>query len=65
MDLDGIARDVLSANGATSNFLNYDIGYGPYPGVICASVNERVVHGIPSRDQVLADGEPRELVSSG
>ncbi len=56
-DLDGIARDVLSAAGATSSFLNYDIGSGPYPGVICASVNDRVVHGIPSADEKLDDGD--------
>lgn len=56
-DLDGIARDVLSAAGATSSFLNYDIGSGPYPGVICASVNDHVVHGIPSADEKLDDGD--------
>jgi methionyl aminopeptidase len=56
-DLDGIARDVLRSNGATSSFLNYDIGYGPYPGVICASVNDQVVHGIPSAGQRLSPGD--------
>jgi methionyl aminopeptidase len=56
-DLDGIARDVLRAAGATSSFLNYDIGYGPYPAVICASVNDRVVHGIPSPGDTLAEGD--------
>jgi methionyl aminopeptidase len=56
-DLDAIARDVLEDAGATSSFLGYDIGTGPFPAVICASVNDRVVHGIPSRDEVLADGD--------
>lgn len=56
-DLDQVARAVLRQAAATSNFLNYDIGSGPYPGVICASVNDRVVHGIPSTDVVLADGD--------
>jgi methionyl aminopeptidase len=55
--LDQIARDVLRRAGATSNFLNYDIGSGPYPGVICASVNDWVVHGIPSNQVVLAEGD--------
>lgn len=41
--LDEVARDVLARNGATSNFL----GYGGFPAVICASVNDEVVHGIP------------------
>ncbi len=56
-DLDAIARDVLRENGATSSFLGYDIGNGPYPGVICASVNDRVVHGIPSPADKLAEGD--------
>jgi methionyl aminopeptidase len=57
LDLDGVAREVLHEAGATSNFLDYDIGTGPYPGVICASVNDRLVHGIPSADEVLRDGD--------
>ena len=56
-DLDGIAREVLRAAGATSNFLGYDLGSGPYPGVICASVNDRIVHGIPSSEVRLRDGD--------
>jgi methionyl aminopeptidase len=54
-DLDRIGREVLARNGATSSFLGY--GYPPFPGVICSSVNEVVVHGIPSDDVVLADGD--------
>jgi methionyl aminopeptidase len=57
LELDEIARDVLRAAGATSNFLGYDLGSGPYPGVICASVNDRIVHGIPSSDVRLRDGD--------
>jgi methionyl aminopeptidase len=57
LDLDGIARDVLREAGATSNFLDYDIGSGPYPSVICASVNDRIVHGIPTGDERLGDGD--------
>jgi methionyl aminopeptidase len=56
-DLDAIARDVLAAAGATSSFLGYDLGAGPYPAVICASVNDRVVHGIPSPSEVLVEGD--------
>jgi methionyl aminopeptidase len=51
-DLDRIARAVLERRGATSNFLGY---YG-YPSVICASVNDEVIHGIPSQ-RVLHDGD--------
>lgn len=50
--LDAIARDVLARRGATSNFL----GYHGYPAVICASVNDEVVHGIPGPYQLL-DGD--------
>lgn len=52
-DLDRIGREVLSRRGAQSNFL----GYHGYPAVICASPNSMVVHGIPSPDVVLADGD--------
>jgi methionyl aminopeptidase len=50
--LDGVGRDVLARRGARSNFL----GYHGYPAVICASVNDVVVHGIPGR-QRLAEGD--------
>lgn len=56
-DLDSLARGVLAEAGATSSFLHYDIGSGPYPAVICASVNDRIVHGIPSPQEKLADGD--------
>ena len=51
-DLDGVGRDVLARRGARSNFL----GYHGYPAVICASVNDVVVHGIPG-DRALAEGD--------
>ncbi|WP_346844912.1 type I methionyl aminopeptidase [uncultured Rothia sp.] len=51
-DLDAAFREVLAAHGATSNFL----GYYDYPAVICASVNDEVVHGIPGSRQ-LVDGD--------
>jgi methionyl aminopeptidase len=50
--LDDIARDSLRLHGATSSFLGY---YG-YPAVICTSVNEEIVHGIPG-SRVLKDGD--------
>jgi methionyl aminopeptidase len=57
LDLDGVGRDVLQEAGASSNFLDYDLGSGPYPGVICASMNDRIVHGIPSATERLRDGD--------
>lgn len=50
--LDAIAREVLARRGATSNFL----GYHGYPAVICASVNDELVHGIPG-DRLLDEGD--------
>ncbi len=53
--LDRIGRQVLAERGATSNFLGY--ASPPFPGVICASPNAMVVHGIPSDEVVLHDGD--------
>ncbi len=50
--LDRLAREVLERRGATSNFL----GYHGFPAVICASVNDEVVHGIPG-GRTLDDGD--------
>jgi methionyl aminopeptidase len=57
LELDSLARGVLADHGATSSFLGYKAhGMTPYPGVICASVNDEVVHGIPG-PRVLEDGD--------
>jgi methionyl aminopeptidase len=57
-ELDGVAADVLAARGATSPFLDYHPTWAPtpFPAVLCVSVNDAVVHGIPT-DEVLADGD--------
>jgi methionyl aminopeptidase len=56
-ELDRIAADVLRRHGATSNFKGYGVPVlPPFPGVICTSVNEQVVHGIPGRRR-LREGE--------
>jgi methionyl aminopeptidase len=52
LHLDRVARDVLDARGAMSNFL----GYHGYPAVICASVNDELIHGIPN-ERPLQDGD--------
>lgn len=51
-ELDDVFAAVLREAGATSNFL----GYHGFPATICTSVNEEVVHGIPS-ERVLHDGD--------
>jgi methionyl aminopeptidase len=57
-ELDEAARDVLAEAGAGSPFLGYRPSFAPspFPAVICASVNDAVVHGIPG-DQRLRDGD--------
>jgi methionyl aminopeptidase len=57
-ELDELAASVIAARGAQPLFLNYHPRWAPspFPGVICASVNDVVVHGIPS-DARLADGD--------
>ena len=56
-ELDELAREGIKKAGAKSSFLGYGgPGYPPYPAVICASVNDRVVHGIPD-DRPLAEGD--------
>lgn len=51
--LDRIAHDYIVSKGAKPNFLNYN----GFPGSICASVNDEVVHGIPSKHTVLKEGD--------
>jgi len=57
-ELDAVAGEVLASAGAGSSFLHYGASFGlpPYPAVTCLSVNNEVVHGIPS-DRVLAEGD--------
>lgn len=53
MQLDRIAHDFICDHGATPAFLNYD----GFPGSICTSVNDEVVHGIPRSDCYLKEGD--------
>src|SRR5690348_16582517 len=52
-ELDTIAETVIRDAGAVPSFK----GYHGFPASICASVNEQVVHGIPSAQQVLRTGD--------
>lgn len=54
-ELDAVAAEVIAAAGAKPSFL----GYHGYPAVLCVSVNDEIVHGIPG-DRVL---EPGDVVS--
>ena len=53
LDLDRVAEAVIRDGGGVPSFL----GYHGFPATICASVNDRVVHGIPTADETLASGD--------
>jgi len=57
-DLDAIAERTIRDAGGTPSFLHYK---GSYPATICASVNDEIVHGIPSRERVLKIGDVLSL----
>lgn len=52
-ELDKIAFDYIKSQNATPSFKNYC----GYPATICASVNDTIVHGIPSADIILKEGD--------
>jgi len=59
LDLDAIAARMIADAGAEPSFLGYGGGGGriPFPAHICASINDEIVHGIPSAARVLRDGD--------
>lgn len=60
-ELDALAADLIAEAGAVSSFRGYHPRWapGPYPGVLCVSVNDAVVHGIPARTKL----RPGDLLS--
>jgi methionyl aminopeptidase len=58
LDVDRMAADLLRQQGCTSTAIGY--GYPPFPGHICVSVNDQVVHGIPG-PRKLRDGDLLKL----
>ncbi|MGE2735289.1 type I methionyl aminopeptidase [Mycolicibacterium vaccae] len=53
LELDAVAESVIRDGRGIPSFL----GYHGFPATICASVNDRVVHGIPTASEILADGD--------
>lgn len=51
--LDKLAYDYIISEGARPNFLNY----GGFPATACISVNNQVIHGIPSKHTILKEGD--------
>lgn len=52
-ELDTIAEQIIRMHGAQPAFK----GYGGFPATICSSINAQIVHGIPSHETVLKDGD--------
>jgi methionyl aminopeptidase len=55
--LDRIAEEFIAANNARPAFKGYGPKNNPFPGTLCISINEEVVHGIPSEKRVLKEGD--------
>ncbi|NLW10954.1 MAG: type I methionyl aminopeptidase [Clostridiaceae bacterium] len=54
MDIDQAAEEFIRRSGAVPSFKGY--GNPPFPGSVCASIDQEVVHGIPSRSRVIEEG---------
>ena len=53
LDIDKLGEKIIRGYGCIPSFLNYN----GYPASICVSVNDEVVHGIPHKDRILAEGD--------
>lgn len=53
LDIDTLGEKIIRDFGCIPNFKNYN----GYPASICVSVNDEVVHGIPSKDRILKEGD--------
>ena len=58
-EIDKICEDYILSQGALPGTKGYDIGwpYPPYPASTCISINEKVVHGIPSKTEIIKEGD--------
>ena len=59
-ELDKLAENLIKKTGGIPSFLNYTIEgeeNNPYPATLCTSVNEEVVHGVPSKNMILKEGD--------
>lgn len=52
-DIDALGEKLIRSYGCIPNFLNYN----GYPASVCVSVNDEVVHGIPSKERILQEGD--------
>ena len=52
-EIDRLGEEIIRSYGCIPNFLHYN----GYPASICTSVNDEVVHGIPSKNRILKEGD--------
>lgn len=57
MQIDKLAEELVLKIGAVPVFKGYGGGKNSFPGTICASINDEIVHGIPSDEKVLKEGD--------
>ena len=60
LDINKIAEDVILASGAIPSFKGYPSGYKDvpdFPETACISVNDEVIHGIPSKNRIIKNGD--------
>ena len=53
LEVDSLAEDMIRSYGCVPNFKNY----GGFPGSVCVSINNEVVHGIPSAKRIIQEGD--------
>lgn len=56
-EIDERARALIFDMGGIPVFLGYGGPEKPYPGAVCASINNEIVHGIPRKDKILKEGD--------
>lgn len=52
-DIDAVVRDYCRKNKVAASFL----GYAGFPGALCVSINDEIIHGIPSRERIIMPGD--------
>ena len=59
LELDEAAEQLILRAGAKPAFKNYKVPFVsiPFPGTLCVSINEEIVHGIPSSERILEEGD--------
>lgn len=57
LQLDKFAEELILSHGAKPAFKGYGDKRNPFPATICASINDEIVHGIPSEHRILNEGD--------